>query len=289
MNKQEILSALKKARDSKKRNFKQKFDLIITLRNLDLKKPENHIELFIPLHYSKGKKVKTCALVGPELFASAKEGCDLAVSVDDFGKYSDKKALKRLANEYDFFIAQATIMPKVATTFGRVLGSKGKMPNPKAGCVVAPTANLRLLVQRLQKLIKVSVKTNSAMQTIVGNEEMPDEEIADNILTVYNALVHAMPAEKHNIKAAFVKLTMGEPIKIGAAEQPEKESEGVKKAIKVRKEVKGDIPKDTNKEMKIKKEIKKGNNERKTKEKGEKKKGRKVIEKTMDEVESASS
>ena len=140
--------------------------------------------------------------------------------------------------KFDFFIAQATIMPKVATVFGRILGSRGKMPNPKAGCVVPPATNLRALVQRLQKLVKISVKANAAIQTVIGNEELPDEEIADNVLTVYDALLHALPAEKHNIKGAFIKLTMGNPVKIGEKETSEQKmgKKGMKKKSKEKSE-----------------------------------------------------
>lgn len=229
MEKQDIIAAIRKAKGSKKRNFKQKFDLIITLKDIDLKKPDNQVELFIPLHFSKGKISRICALVGPELASSAKEGCDFVISADEFDKYNDKKALKRLSREYDFFIAQATIMPRVATVFGRVLGSRGKMPNPKAGCVVPSTANLKALNEKLQKLVRISAKTNAAIQTIVGNEDMPEEEIADNALTVYNALLQALPSERHNIKGVFVKLTMGNPVRVSEKEAGEKRIAKTKK------------------------------------------------------------
>jgi hypothetical protein len=42
----------------------------------------------------------------------------------DFPKYKEKKDLKRLIKEYDFFIASAALMPSVATTFGKVLGAR---------------------------------------------------------------------------------------------------------------------------------------------------------------------
>ena len=48
MDKSQLQKAIEEVRkNSTKRNFKQSFDLIINLKNLDLKKPEHQIELFI--------------------------------------------------------------------------------------------------------------------------------------------------------------------------------------------------------------------------------------------------
>ncbi len=214
MNDAKLKEALTKARQSK-RNFKQKFDLIISLKGINLKKTEQQVEFFASLHKEKGKPTKVCALVGPELGSSAKNVCDFAILQAEFEKYQkDKKLAKKLAKEYDFFIAQANIMPQIATSFGKFLGPKGKMPNPKAGCIVPPTANLEALYNKLQKTIKISAKTTPVIQCIVGNEDMSDEDVIDNIKTIYDQLIHHLPNEKHNIKSGFLKLTMGKPIKI---------------------------------------------------------------------------
>ncbi len=214
MDNAKLKEALTKARESK-RNFKQTFDLIINLKNLDMKKTEAQIEFFMQLHFSKGKKTKICALVGPELAKNAKGICDSVILQSEFEKYQkDKKLAKKLAKEYDFFIAQANIMPQIATSFGKVLGPKGKMPNPKAGCIVPPTASLEPLYKKLQKTIKISAKTSPVVHCIAGNEEMKDEEIIDNIKTIYDQLIHHLPNEKHNISSAYIKLTMGKPIRI---------------------------------------------------------------------------
>ncbi|MEM4271796.1 MAG: 50S ribosomal protein L1 [Candidatus Pacearchaeota archaeon] len=217
IDKQAVLNGLKELREkSPKRNFKQTIDLVITLKDLDLKKPEQQVDLFLNLHYNRGKKIKVCALVGPELFDQAKEVCDKAIVQDQFDFYAkDKKAVKKLADEFDFFIAQATIMPKIATVFGKVLGPKNKMPNPRAGCVVPPNANLKPLYERLQKTVRVMAKTQLMAQLMVGKEEMKDEEIADNIMVIYDALKHALPESENNIKAVFIKFTMSKPVKIG--------------------------------------------------------------------------
>ncbi len=216
MEKQAILKTIKELKEkAKKRNFSQSFDLIVVLKGLDMKKPENQVEFFQPVKHDTGKKIKICALVGPELTAKAKESCDVVVNADDFPKYAkDKKAAKKLANECDWFIAQANLMPKVAASFGRVLGPKGKMPNPKAGCVVPPTANLGPLSEKLRKTVKVSAKTIPMIQCIVGKEDMKDEDVSDNIWTIYDGLVHHLVSGKDNVRSVMLKLTMSKPIKL---------------------------------------------------------------------------
>jgi len=216
MKKEDILKSLKELKEkSEKRNFKQTVDLIISLKNLNLKKPEDQVDFFQSLHFATGKKKKVCALVGPELIGQAKEVCDQAISVDEFDKLSkDKKAVKKIARECDYFIAQANIMAKVAAAFGKILGPKGKMPNPKAGCVVPPNANLKVLYERLQKLVKLSAKTMPMIQCNVGKEDSKNEEVADNVFTIYDSLIHHLPGGKNNIKHVLLKLTMSKPIKL---------------------------------------------------------------------------
>lgn len=216
MDKEKVKEALKKVKESsKKRNFKQTVDLVVNLKGLDLKKPEHHVDIFSVLHYPKGKQAKVCAFVAGELWEEAKDVCDAAVYVDDFPKYQqDKKLAKKLANSYDFFIAQANIMPKVAQAFGKILGTRGKMPNPKAGCVVPPKASLKPLYDNLQKTVHIKAKTELAVKCVVGSEDQKDEEIIDNILTIYHALIHKLPQEEHNVKEVLLKLTMGKPVEV---------------------------------------------------------------------------
>jgi len=239
------------------------------------------VDIFLPLHYSKGKKTKVCALVGPELSAQAKEVCDFVVEHDDFPKYAkDKKLIKKLANGYDFFIAQANLMAEVAKTFGRVFGPKGKMPNPKAGCVVPPTANLKPLYEKLQTTVRISAKTTPSIQVIVGNEEMKDEEVLDNIMTVFNQVIHHLPAEKNNVRNIYLKLTMGKAMKVGEKEEDAKKEEKAdekKEASKEEKKGAEEKPKKEEKAVEEKKEQKPS--EKKSKTDTPKKKPKKAAKK----------
>jgi len=222
---------------SPEKKFKQTIDLIINFKGLDLKKPDNQLDFFVQLHYNRGKSVRICGFVGAEIADEAKKVLNGTVIVDDFDKYQqDKKLLKKLSKDYDLFIAQANIMAKVATVFGRVLGPKQKMPNPKAGCVIPPNAAvIKPTFDKLQKQVRVSVKTAPHFQCGVGTEDMKDEELLDNILSIYNNVVHHLPGENHNIKNVCLKKTMGPAIKVGedhtTQEAPTKKSL-LKKSVK---------------------------------------------------------
>ena len=215
MDDKTLKNAVSELRKSEKKNFKQTVDLIINLRGLDLKKPEHQVEFFLELPKGKGRKTKVCALVGPELADQAGKVMDAVVLQNQFANYEENKKLaKKLAGEHDFFVAQANIMPKVATSFGRVLGPKGKMPNPKAGCIVPPNANLKTLYDKLQKTVKISGKKAALIQTIIGNQESSDEDLIENIKVIYNNLSHNLPNAEYNIKSGFIKYTRGKPVRI---------------------------------------------------------------------------
>lgn len=233
METKELLDAIKFIRDtSVKRNFEQSFDLIFTLKGLDIKKQDQQVDFFTNLHFPVRKR-SVCGFVGPELLEQAKKALDEFVEIEEFPKYEkDKKLIKKLAEKHDFFVAQATIMPKVAQVFGRVIGPKAKMPNPKTGCVVPPNANLAQLYERLQTTLNIKAKSFMMIQAAVGREGMKDEEIAENIKALYEQLIHHLPQEKNNVKSVILKLTMGKPYRFGREEPAQ---EGGKKPVKEKK------------------------------------------------------
>lgn len=216
MKKENLIKTVAEVRKaSNKRNFIQTFDLVFSLKNLDLKKPDQQVDFFAHIVHKRKKPMKICALVGPELQQKAKEVFPTVIIIDDFEKYGkDKKLLKKLASEHDFFVAHAAVMPKVAQYFGRVLGPKNKMPNPKSGAVITPATNLVQLNDILQKTARILVKTQLMAQANIGSEDMTDSEIADNLQSLYNQVIHHLPNEVHNLRFVALKLTMGKPIKI---------------------------------------------------------------------------
>lgn len=214
MEKQEIINKLKELREnSKKRKFSQSIDFSIVLKEINLKNPEERIEDFLILPNKIEKAVKICALVDKDLSTQAKETCDKVIVVNEFSKWNGKsREIKKLADEYDFFIAQATIMSDIAKTFGKFFGPKGKMPNPKSGSIVPPNKDLKEVVERLKKTIHVKAKKQPVISARVGTEEMPDEKIAENILYIYNNILPKIPRKEQQIKKKTIKLTMSKSV-----------------------------------------------------------------------------
>ena len=236
MEKKQFAQAVQLLKSSaEKKAFTQSVDLIINFKGLDLKKEDHKINTFIVLPFSRGRQIVTTALVGNELSTKAKASCNHVVQAEQF-KALEKGKIKKLAETTTFFIAQSTIMPQIAATFGKILGPRGLMPNPKAGAVIPPTGEVKPIVERLQKTVKVETKNDPSIRTVIGLESMKDEELVENAFAVFNTILHTLPQEKHNIKSVLIKLTMGKPIVIteeGAhqkVEQPKQRKETPKKA-----------------------------------------------------------
>ena len=226
MDKALIAATLKKVKDnSPKRNFKQSLDLIMNLKGIDLKKPEHQVNIFVTFQYGTGKDVSVCALVDSDLASKAREACDETITIDQFERFKSKAEAKKLANKYDFFIAQSSIMPKVATVFGRYLGPKGKMPNPKIGSVLTPASNIKQLYDQLKRTVLLVTKNEPTIKCRIGNEDTKDDEAIDNILAVYNSVAQKLPNDKQNIKSVILKLTMGPSFVIGSEEGIETNAE----------------------------------------------------------------
>jgi len=128
-------------------------------------------------------------------------------------KINDKKEIKTIARDYDFFISSIKLMPQIATSFGKTLGPLGKMPNPKFNGVLAKEepSLIKDVVSKLRKMISIKPKETS-IKVAVGKEDMKDEDINENVNAVYNSLMVIMT--KENVKSMLIKFTMSKPVKL---------------------------------------------------------------------------
>jgi large subunit ribosomal protein L1 len=206
----EFLEDVKKAKEqSKKRNFSQSWDLAIGLKNIDLKNPENKLNLDFPLPEGRGKEVKTCFIVD-SMLAEAKQKANFTITKTDLDKLAkDKKKLKKIVEENDMWFAEAPLMPLIGKTLGIVLGPAGKMPRP-----IPPKGSIEPFIAMSKKMIKIRIKNNPVIHLSVGTEKMTDEQIAKNLTATINFIKEKLPKGRNNIQSVYLKLTMGKPVKV---------------------------------------------------------------------------
>ncbi|MFQ6064383.1 MAG: 50S ribosomal protein L1 [Candidatus Bathyarchaeia archaeon] len=212
LDEKKLLQAIKEVKDkSKKRNFAQSIELIINLRDVDVKKPENKIQEPIELPHIAEKENKICVLASGEMALKAKKaGADLVVERNELeAMVGDKKSQKNLVRTYDFFIAEAPLMPLIGKVLGASLGPKGKMPTP-----LPPTADIAESIKRHRKRVLVRMRGQPVLQCRVGTETMTDKEIAENIQTVMRAIERKLKRGIKNVKSICLKAAMGPPIKV---------------------------------------------------------------------------
>ncbi len=205
-----IDEALKKMREnSKKRKFVQTVDLIINLRDVDVKNPSNRFVLEIPLPAGRGKNVRVC-VIGKSLAEVAKELADEVVDEKTLEKIEeDKKAIKKLVKRNDFFLTEPQLMARIGKSMGRFMGPRNKMPKP-----VPPQADIKSIIEKLKRSIRVVLKDSPLIQCPIGTEDMSDEDLKKNFEAVINAVIQKLPAGKQNIKSIYIKTTMGSPVKV---------------------------------------------------------------------------
>ncbi len=198
-------------KNSPKRKFKQSVELVMRLKEIDLKKQESRITEAIQLPNPVGKAIKVCFIAGGDLAVRAKNaGADLILSREDLDRLGkEKKEARKIAREYDHFVSEAPLMPLVGKTLGAILGPRGKMPAP-----VPSSAVVEDVLTRQRGMIRIRVRDQPVVQCRVGMEDMPSEEIVQNVETVVNGIEGKLERGMGNIGTVLIKTAMGPPVKI---------------------------------------------------------------------------
>ena len=202
---------IKEAKErGKGRNFRQTIDVTFNLKEFDIKDQKNRINEDVVLPNGRGKDISICVIAGGDMALRAKELGAGVLERQDLNSISqDKKKVKAIAAEYDYFVAQADLMPLVGRTLGSVLGPRGKMPKP-----VPPNANIDALIERLSKTTTIRTQRDQPIiNSSVGSEVMGDRELAENLRSLVEAVERNLPRAEQNINSIVVKTTMGPPLK----------------------------------------------------------------------------
>ena len=116
---------------------------------------------------------------------------------------------EKIAASYDWFYGEAPLMPMIAKAMGVVLGPRGKIPKP-----IPPKAKIEPFIQRARNSVRVAVKDNPVIHVVVGSEKLDEDKVVANVESVHNLIRDRLPKGRNNIRSVYLKLTMGQPVKL---------------------------------------------------------------------------
>jgi len=202
----EMIKAVKE--NAKQRKFKQALEIIITFKDIDVKKGFALNEIVqLP---KTSSPAAVCVMATGEMSVKAKAAkADAVIGTEDLDKFAaNKRESRKFINKYDFFLADTKIMPVVGKVLGQLLGPRGKMPVP-----VPYDAPIESFLQRFRSSIKVRVRSSLSLACKFGDETMDDADLAVNAHAIVSAVEKKLPNGEKNIKRIMIKTTMGKPTK----------------------------------------------------------------------------
>merc|ERR1712222_69306 len=198
----ECVEAVKKGSEEKPRKFLESVDLQIGLKNYDPQK-DKRFSGTVKLRHIPRRKFRVCLLGDQQHIDDAKAKNIPAMSADDLKKLNKNK-IKKLAKSYDAFLCSDTLIKQIPRLLGPGLNKAGKFPS-----LITHTDDIEAKVLDLKSTIKFQMKKVLCLNVAVGNVEMTEEELAQNVHLAMNFLVSLLRKHWQNVKSLHIKSSMG--------------------------------------------------------------------------------
>lgn len=194
----------------KKRKFVESVEVAINLRDVDLQNPQKRINAEVALPHGRGRPARVAVFAQGEMAVISKKVVDTVISPDQIEDLSDnKREAKKLADKFDFFVAETGLMATIGKSLGIVFGPRGKMPRP-----IPPQADIERIIKSLTNLVPVRSKDRPTFHVPIGNVSMPQEELAENLETIIKRVESSLDRGSDNIASIWVKTTMGKAVRL---------------------------------------------------------------------------
>ncbi|WP_215740289.1 50S ribosomal protein L1 [Mesomycoplasma hyorhinis] len=204
---------LEEAMELVKKTSYTKFDASVDLAfrlNLDTRKADQQLRGSVVLPHGTGKSIRVLvATDSSELAEKAKAaGADLVYTTQEL-----EHALKIDQFDFDVIVVEPKLMP-VLGKYGKKLGPKGLMPNPKTG-TVTPTPDKAVLELKKGKA-NYRADKYGIVHSLIGKVSMQTNALVDNAQTLITLIKKLKPSVVKGtyIKNLTVSASMAPSIKI---------------------------------------------------------------------------
>lgn len=204
----EAVSLVKELANAK---FDESVDVAVKL-GVDPRHADQMVRGTVVLPHGTGKNVRVLVLTrGPKETEAKEAGADY-VGFDEYIKKIQEGWL-----DFDVVVTTPDVMSEVGK-LGKILGSRGLMPNPKSGTV---TMDVGKVVKEL-KAGKIQFRVDKAgiVHASIGKASFDAQRLIDNFKALLSTILRLKPASAKGqyVKSIYLSSTMGPGIKIDRAE-----------------------------------------------------------------------
>ena len=193
-----------------KKNANAKFDETVEAHirlGVDPKKSDQNVRGTVLLPHGTGRTVRVIAFAKGDKAKEAE-----AAGADFTGEQDLIDKVKAGFTDFDVAVATPDMMAAVGKELGRVLAQK--MPNPKAGTV---SANVGAAIRDIKAgKVEYRLDKSGIIHTIVGKASFAEQQLAENVQTLLDAIVRAKPAASKGtyLRSITLTSTMGPGVKV---------------------------------------------------------------------------
>jgi large subunit ribosomal protein L1 len=170
---------------------------------LDTRHQDQQLRGTVVLPAGTGKTKRVAVIASVDKQREAKDaGADLV------GEDELIKSIEAGKAEFDVLVATPDVMGKIGR-LGKVLGTKGLMPSPKAGTVTPDVGKAVKAIKAGQ--VEFRADATGIVHVAFGKVSFTEEQLKDNLKTLLNAIMQSKPtgAKGQYVHSIFVSTSMG--------------------------------------------------------------------------------
>ena len=207
--KEAISTIITHCKETKPRKFTETIELQIGLKNYDPQK-DKRFSGSVKLPHIPRPKMKICMLGDAQHVEEAEKIGLESMDVEALKKLNkNKKLVKKLAKKFHAFLASESVIKQIPRLLGPGLNKAGKFPT-----LVSHQESLEAKVNETKATVKFQLKKVLCMGVAVGNLDMEEKQIFQNVQMCVNVLVSLLTKNWQHVRCLYLKSTMGPPNRV---------------------------------------------------------------------------